>query len=147
MVIRAAGFREKAESAEDVATWLRELADCPQINHTAAAICSNPAHGDEPANWFYVEADAAEGVARLRCLSGGHVNDLLDSSAHWTFPHVWACGGCGQSIAEVVYGIHADGDVASWLVVATRCVECGDVAGVTDIVTGNIALEELLAQL
>ena len=147
MVIRAAGFRQKAENSEDVAAWLRDLADCPQVNHTVAAICSNAAHGDEPANWFYVEADAEEGIARLRCLAGGHVNELLDSAEHWTFPHVWSCGGCGQSIAEVVYGIHAEDDVAKWLVVAVRCVECGDLAGVTDIVTSDIALDELIAQL
>jgi hypothetical protein len=126
---------------------LKALSDCPQVNHTVTAICSNAAHGDEPANWFYVEADAEQGVARLRCLSGGHVNELLDSAEHWTFPHVWSCTSCGQSIAEVVYGIHADGGTASWLVVATRCVECGDVAGVTDMFTGEIPVEELLAKL
>lgn len=147
VVIRTAGNRHTAENAEDLAAWVRELPDCPPINQTTMAICSDASHGDEPQGWFYVEADAEAGVARLRCLSGGHVNEILDSGAHWTFPHVWTCLGCGQSIAEVVYGIHDETGVAKWLVVAVRCVECGDVAGVTDIVTGDMPLDELLAKL
>jgi hypothetical protein len=145
--MHTAGVRQKAETAEDLATWVRGLTDCPPINHTIIAICSDASHGDEPASWFYVEADADAGVARLRCLSGGHVNGVLDSAEHWTFPHVWSCQGCGQSIAEVVYGIHEDASIARWLVVAVRCVECGDVYGVTDIVTGDVPLDELLAGL
>jgi hypothetical protein len=54
---------------------------------------------------------------------------------------------CSQSIAEVVYGIHDETGNARWLVMAVRCVECGDVAGVTDIVTGDMPLDELLARL
>jgi hypothetical protein len=147
VVMRTAGTRHTAETSEDLSAWVRQLTDCPKITQTTVAICSNAAHGDEPATWFYVEADAEAGVARLRCLSGGHVNELLDSGKHWTFPHVWACVSCGQSIAEVVYGIHDEDFIAKWLVVAVRCVECGDVAGVTDIVTGDLQLEELLAKL
>jgi hypothetical protein len=147
VVIRTAGTRHTAENAEDLTTWVRELTNCPPITQTTIAICSNVAHGDDPASWFYVEADAEAGVARLRCLSGGHVNELLDSAEHWTFPHVWSCMSCSQSIAEVVYGIHDEDGIAKWLAVTVRCVECGDVAGVTDIVTGDLPLDELLAKL
>jgi hypothetical protein len=111
------------------------------------ARCNHVWHADEPATWFYVEADAAAGVARLRCLSGGHMSELLDSGAHWTFPGVWACVGCSQSIAEVVYGIHEDDGIATWMAVAVRCVECGDVTGLTDLVLGDIPIDELLLAL
>jgi hypothetical protein len=147
VVMRTTGTRHTAEDAEDLATWVRELTGCPPVTQTALAMCTNAAHGDEPATWFYVEADAGAGVARLRCLSGGHAQDLLDSAEHWTFPHVWACVSCSQSIAEVVYGIHDDAGTARWMVVSVRCVECGDVAGVTDMILGEMALDDLLATL
>jgi hypothetical protein len=94
-----------------------------------------------------VEADPEAGVARLRCLSGGHTKDVADSALHWTFPGVWSCISCQQSIAEVVFGIHDEAGTAKWLVLAVRCVECGDVAGLTDIVLGEVALDDLLAVL
>jgi hypothetical protein len=142
--MRTAGTRHTAEDIEDLAIWVRGLTDCPSITQTTFAMCSHASHGDEPATWFYVEAD---GVARLRCLAGGHVSEVLDSAEHWTFPGVWSCVSCSQSIAEIVYGIHDEAGTAKWLVMAVRCVECGDVAGVTDIVTGDVSLDELLAKL
>src|SRR5271154_6686116 len=136
MVMRTTGNRHSAEDAEDLAVWVHALADCPPITQTALALCRHPAHGEDPASWFFVEADAEAGVARLRCLSGGHVTELLDSADRWTFPGAWACVSCSQSIAEVVYGINDDAGTAKWLAVGVRCVECGDVAGVTDFVLG-----------
>jgi hypothetical protein len=147
VVMRTLGTRHSAEDAEDLATWVRQLTGCPPITQSSVAMCSHPSHGDDPATWFYVEADAEAGVARLRCLSGGHAIDVLDSGEHWTFPGAWACVSCSQSIAEVVYGIHDEAGTAKWLIVAVRCVECGDVAGVTDIVLGEVPLDDLLASL
>jgi hypothetical protein len=117
------------------------------VTQTTLAACNHASHGDEPATWFYVEADAAAGVARLRCLPGGHTHDVYDSAAHWTFPGVWSCLSCHQSIAEVAYGIHDEAGTAKWLVIAVRCVECGDVAGLTDIVLGETPLDDLLSTL
>jgi hypothetical protein len=147
VVMRTTGNRHSAEDADDLAVWVRGLEGCPPITQTAIALCRHASHGDEPATWFYVEADPEAGVARLRCLSGGHVSELLDSAANWTFPSAWACISCSQSIAEVVYGINDDAGTASWLAVAVRCVECGDVAGVTDMVLGAVPLDTLLASL
>lgn len=147
MVLRTMGTRHTAEDVEDVAGWLRELAGCPEVTQTSYAACSHPSHGDEAATWFYVEADREAGVARLRCLSGGHTKDIVDSAERWTFPGVWSCVSCNQSIAEVVYGVHDEAGTAKWLAVAARCVECGDVAGLTDIVLGEVSLDDLLSTL
>lgn len=147
MVMRTVGTRHTAEDTEDLVIWVRELTGCPAVTQTTLAACDHPSHGDEPATWFYVEADAEAGVARLRCLSGGHTKEVHDSAEHWTFPGVWSCLGCHQSIAEVVYGIHDEAGTAKWLVLAARCVECGDVAGLTDIVLGETPLDDLLAKL
>jgi hypothetical protein len=147
VALRSVGPRLMAENVQDLAEWVTRLTGCPPITDTKVASCGHSNHGDEPAVWFYVEGDAEAGVARLRCIAGGHVIDLLDSSEHWTFPHVWLCPACSQSIAEVVYGIHTSDGKARWLVLAVRCVGCGEVAGVTDMVAGDIPLDELLAQL
>jgi hypothetical protein len=147
MVMRTVGTRERAESVEDLCGWLRNTRGCPPIGHTAVAQCYHPSHGDEPSTWFYVEADAEAGVARLRCLSGGHVHELLDSAERWTFPAAWGCLACSQSIAEVVYGVSERGGKADWLAVAVRCVECGDVAGICDMVLPQLDLDLLLGAL
>jgi hypothetical protein len=147
MVMRTVGTRERAESVEDLFGWLRGMTDCPPIGPTSVAQCFHPSHGDEPATWFYVEADGEEGVARLRCVAGGHVHELLDSAERWTFPGAWACLACSQSIAEVVYGISERGGKADWLAMAVRCVECGDVAGVCDLVLPSMDLALLLGAL
>jgi hypothetical protein len=145
--MRTIGNRHTAEDTEDLAIWVRELSGCPSVTQTTLATCSHPTHGDEPATWFYIEADAEVGLARLRCLSGGHTKDVLDSGEHWTFPGMWSCLGCSQSIAEVVFGIHDETGTAKWLVIGARCVNCGDVAGLTDMVLGEVPLDDLLASL
>jgi hypothetical protein len=145
--MRTVGNRQSAEDIEDLAAWVRGLEDCPPVTQTVFATCKNPAHADDPASWFYVEADAEAGVARLRCLSGAHATDLLDSAEQWTYPGVWSCRACGQSIAEVVYGIHDESGTATWLAMVARCVDCGDVAGLTDIVLPETPLDSLLEAL
>jgi hypothetical protein len=147
VVMRTTGNRHSAEDAEDLATWVRALTGCPPVTQTALAMCKHPSHGEEPATWFYVEGDSEAGVARLRCLSGGHVAEVLDSADRWTFPSAWACVSCSQSIAEVVYGINDEAGTAKWLAIGVRCVECGDVAGLTDIMLGEVPIDELLASL
>ena len=147
MALRNVGPRLTAEDVDDLVAWVSHLSGCPTVTDTKIAICAHPLHDDEAASWFYVEGDAHEGVARLRCIAGGHVHELLDSADHWTYPKAWQCPACSQSIAEVVYGIHTEQDIASWLVVAARCVACGDVNGITDLVVPGVPIQELLAQL
>lgn len=147
MVVRSVGPRLISENIDDVVEWVKTLEGCPPVTRTKIALCRHDSHGADSANWFYVEADVNEGVARLRCLAGGHVNDLLDSAENWTYPGVWACPGCGQSIAEAVYGINEEGGVAHWMALVLRCVECGEVAGVADLVVDNLPIDDLLAKL
>jgi len=105
-----AGHRT-GETADDLRTWLTRLEGCPTITRTTLATCSNAVHGDEPAIWFYVQADAREAVAQRRCLSCGESRDVLDSAEHWNAPRMWSCPTCSQSIAEVAAGFHSeDGD-------------------------------------
>jgi hypothetical protein len=135
MSLRHVHGRTVTEGVSDVTAWLRGLTGCPPITDTTVVGCSN--HGDEPATWFYVEADAAAGVGRVRCLACGRVQHLLDSEQHWTFPPTWSCENCEQSIAEVAVGGHAahgSADHPDWIAVAVRCVECGTVEGLTDAV-------------
>jgi hypothetical protein len=145
--MRTAGSRHTAESVVDLHDWVRALDGGPTITRTKQALCEAASHGDEPATWFYVEADPHNGVARLRCLSCAQIYNVADSDARWTFPHTWSCNGCNQSIAEVVYGVNATEDVAHWLVVAARCVECGEVAGLTDLLLGPTDADELIDSL
>lgn len=145
MTLRAVSGRTTAESVDDVARWLRDLTGCPPVNHTIAATCTRERH-DEPATWFYVEADRAEGVARLRCLGCGDARSLLDSADRWTYPAVWCCPNCSQSIAEVAFGLHLeDDDTATWAALGVRCVNCGDLSGVTDFVLPGMTVEEFAA--
>jgi len=137
----------RAASAEGLLQWLRDLDDCPPIMRAFRALCPNDVHADDPATWFYVEADAAAGVARLRCLACGTVKPILDSEEHWTFPAVWSCRDCRQSITEVGFGVHAEDGLATWMVVAVRCVECGRISGLTDLVVPNHPLDEFIATL
>jgi hypothetical protein len=137
----------KAETTEDLKAWLRGLDGCPSITRTVVATCQRPVHGDEPATWFYVEADPRAGVGRMRCLACGDVRPLLDSADRWTFPPAWSCFNCNQSIAEVGFGIHEELGAASWLVMAVRCVECGHLAGLTDLVLPGTDADTLAASL
>jgi hypothetical protein len=102
---------------------------------------------DEAMTWFYVEADAANAVARRRCLACGDVAHLLDSKAAWTHPPMHACGTCGQSMFEVATGLHVEpGTTVTWLAVAVRCVGCGRLDGLTDMNVPNLSLDEVRAR-
>lgn len=137
----------RVDSVGGLLQWLRELEGCPPITRAVGAHCTNAVHGSEPATWFYVEADPKAGVARLRCLACGAVKPILDSESHWTYPPVWACRDCRQSIAEVGFGVHADESVATWMVVGVRCVECGRVVGMTDVVVPDLPLDDFIESL
>jgi hypothetical protein len=113
------------------------------VHETVLLACGN--HGDERPTWTYVEADAAEGVARRRCLQCATNVWVLDSESRWTFPHVWSCQTCGQSIAEVAAGLSMlEGDEVRWLVLGARCVECGRIDGLTDMVLPGTPLAEVM---
>lgn len=147
MTLRVLSGQESAEDVNDLVEWVSRLHGCPPVNRTVVATCRRPAHGDDPATWFYVEADAHEGVARLRCLACGDARPVLDSGDRWTYPPVWACSNCSQSIAEVVFGVHEEDGVATWLAVAVRCVSCGHVDGVADLVVPGLGAEVFAASL
>jgi hypothetical protein len=147
VALRLLAGRTVGENVEDLQDWLSHLSDCPPINNTVVAQCRNAHHGDEPATWFYVEADARDAVARRRCLSCGDAHDVLDSADHWTAPRMWSCAGCEQSIAEVVTGIHAENDQVTWVAVGARCVNCGLIAGLTDFTPEPAPLSAIEAML
>jgi len=147
VTLRAVAGHQKAETAEDLAEWLSRLSDCPEVSRTVAAICANPTH-EEPATWFYVEADRHEGVARLRCLGCGLAHSLFDSEERWTYPAAWSCLTCRQSIAEAAYGLHVEpGDAVTWVAMGVRCVNCGDLSGVTDFVLPATPVDEVTGSL
>ena len=148
MVLRTVAGRRTGENVEDLQAWLSQLEGCPPISRTVAASCPNPRHAEEPATWFYVEADAGAAIARRRCLSCGDSLDVLDSADHWTAPRMWSCSGCGQSIAEVAAGVHLDeADDVTWVALAARCVECGTIEGLTDFNVGKAPFGQLAEQL
>jgi hypothetical protein len=136
--------RTRAESAEDLATWLSRLTGCPQVTRTAVLGCGNPVHGGEVPNWFYVDAD---GVARHRCVGCGNSVSVLDSEEHWTHPPAWSCRQCGNCIAELATGLAEDNGVVRWIALAVRCVECGGIEGVTDMHVNGVPAEQALAAL
>ena len=140
---------ELGEDSDDLRQWLEALTGCPSVNVTLLARCNNPVHeGDDSMTWFFVEADAANGVARRRCLACGDVHHLLDSADHWTHPPMYACTTCGQSMFEVACGLHVEGGTTvTWLAVAVRCVGCGRLDGVTDMNVPGMPLDELRAAL
>lgn len=147
MTLRTVAGQQTAETHEDLASWVSELTGCPPVTRTVVAKCTRPAHGDDPAMWFYVEADANEGIARLRCLACADMRPILDSAERWNYPQAWSCYNCRQSITEVVFGISERDGMAEWLVVAARCVGCGHVAGLTDMVVPNVAADVFAASL
>lgn len=147
MTLRSVSGHQTAESADDLQDWLRRLDDCPPVARTLLARCTREQHGDEPGTWFYAEADAAAGVARLRCLSCGDMRPVLDSAARWTYPPTWACFNCSQSIGEVAYGLDETDGTTSWLVMAVRCVDCGHLQGLTDFVVPATDTDTLAAML
>ncbi|MCU1594150.1 MAG: hypothetical protein JWO12_1542 [Frankiales bacterium] len=147
MVLRSVGGIRTGEDVEDLRAFLMDLPlGAPAITETVVLACHN--HGDENPSWTYVEADASAGVARRRCLQCAQGVALLDSEERWTHPAMWACGTCGQSIAEVAAGLSApDGDHVQWLAVAARCVECGRIDGLTDMVVDGRPLGEVVGAL
>jgi hypothetical protein len=135
------------EDVEDLKVWLRELTGCPPVTHTLAATCIDASHAGEPSMWFYVEGDPVRGIARRRCVGCATVRPLLDSERHWTFPPMWCCRGCGNSLCEVAFGVHAEpaaeGLLVSWLAVGVRCAQCGRFDGITDVVVPGLPLDEV----
>ncbi|MDQ1485722.1 MAG: hypothetical protein QOJ62_1415 [Actinomycetota bacterium] len=148
MVLRTVAGRRTGEDANDLESWLVQLTDCPQIARTVLTTCANPVHADEPATWFYIEADPNEALARRRCLSCGNSHHVLDSAEHWNFPRMWSCPNCSQSIAEIAAGMHVeDGEYVDWLALAARCVSCGTIDGLTDFTIDPIPVSQVLPQL
>lgn len=147
MVLRKRGEARLGEDVEDLRRWLKDLPDTPfPVDETVVLRCSG--HGDEQPTWAYVEADPAAGVARRRCLACAASVDVLDSGDSWTFPAMWACLGCSGSIAEVAAGLSLpDGERVRWVVLGARCVDCGRLAGLTDVAVDDVALPQVLAGL
>ena len=146
MVLRTVAGIRTGEDAEDLRAFLMKLEGAPPVHETVVLACDN--HGDERPTWTYVEADAEVGVARRRCLQCASNVSVLDSAERWTFPQMWNCGSCGQSIAEVAAGLSVpDGEHVEWLVLGARCVECGRIDGLTDMVLPGRPLDEVVAAL
>lgn len=147
-MLRTVAGRRTGEDVEDLQTWLRALEGCPTVTHATLAVCDSDFHGGDVATWFYVEADPEAGVARRRCLACARVRPVLDSEECWTYPPTWSCPNCGDSIAEVAFGLHVDGGTeVTWLAMGVRCVECGTVAGVTDAVIPPTPVATVLASI
>lgn len=146
MVQKKVAKARTGEDAEDLRAWLTELGGGPKVHETLVLACAQ--HGDERPTWAYVEGNAAEGIARRRCLACATVVHLLDSQPRWTHPPMWACRGCGQSIVEVAAGLSLpDGEHVEWVVVGVRCVECGRLSGLTDVVVDSEPLAQVLSAL
>ena len=145
MVLRG-GDRPAGEDAADLQTWLLGLTGGPTVHQTALLACGQ--HDDSEPLWHYVEADSSEGVARRRCLACAHVVYALDSDDRWTHPAMWACDGCGHSIVEVAAGLSSsDGEHVQWVVLGVRCIECGRLAGITDLVLDDVPLDQVMARI
>ena len=146
MVLRSVAGARTGEDVEDLRSWLRALPGAPEVHEVVTLSCAQ--HGDDAPTWAYVEADATAGIARRRCLACATTVHLLDSEPHWSHPPMWACQGCGQSIAELAAALHLpDGEHVEWVALAARCVECGRLAGLTDVVVDRRPLPEVLAAL
>lgn len=145
MVLRVVGGVRTGEDTEDLRSFLGHLEGSPEVHETALLACGN--HGDERPTWTYVEADPVNGVARRRCLQCATNVWVWDSEQRWTFPHMWSCGSCGQSIAEVAAGLSVpDGEHVGWVVLGARCVDCGRVDGLTDLVLPGAPLVEVMSR-
>lgn len=147
MVLRTVSGVRTGEDTEDLRAFLQQLGEAaPDIHETVVLGCHN--HDDERPTWTYVEADAEAGVARRRCLQCAQIVALLDSAERWTHPMMWSCGSCGQSIAEVAAGLSLpDGEHVEWMALAARCVECGRIDGLTDLVLDSRPVGEVLSAL
>jgi hypothetical protein len=146
MVLRAHRGGVVAEDVADLRAWVSALPTPVPVHETVVLGC--PAHGDTVPTWAYVEADRDAGVARRRCLACAQSTYVLDSEDRWTFPTMWSCPGCSHSIAEVAAGLHQPTpDTVAWVVLAARCVECGRVEGLTDLVLQDRPVAEVLSAL
>lgn len=146
MVLKKVAGARVGEDVEDLRSWLASLDDAPKVHETVVLACAQ--HGDERPTWAYVEGGAAQGIARRRCIACATPVHLLDSESRWTHPPMLACRGCGTSIVEVVAGLSVpDGEHVEWVVVGVRCVECGRLAGLTDMLVDSVPLPQVLAQL
>ena len=146
MVLRTVSGAPTGEDVEDLRGWLRTLSGAPQVHEVVVLACAN--HEDERPTWTYAEADPRQGLARRRCLACATSVSLLDSAERWNHPPMHACSGCGTSIVEVAAGLHLpDGEHVEWVVVGARCVECGRLAGLTDLVVDRVPVLEVLARL
>ena len=146
MVLRTANGARTGEDVDDLRDWLRGLDGAPEVHEVVVLHCAQ--HGEEAPTWQYVEADAEAGLARRRCLACATTVHLLESEAHWTHPPMWACKGCAQSIAELCAGLHVpDGERVEWVALAARCVDCGRIEGLTDVLVDRLPLPEVLAHL
>ena len=145
MGLRSRGGK-RARDGDELRAWLANLGRGPVVHETLLLTCGQ--HGDDRPTWCYVEADPSAGVARRRCLACGFAVSILDSGTRWTFPPMWSCGTCGHSIAEVAAGLSVpDGDHVQWVVLGARCVECGETAGLTDLVVDDQPLAAVLVGL
>lgn len=146
MVLRTVAGAPTGEDVEDLRVWLRRLDGAPEVHEVVVLGCGN--HQDERPTWAYVEADAAAGLARRRCLACGTSVAMLDSQERWSHPQMHACAGCSSSIVEVAAGLHLpDGEHVEWVAVGARCVECGRLTGLTDLLVDRTPVAEVLARL
>jgi len=146
MVLRVTGGVRTGEDVEDLRAFLSHLEGSPQVHETVVLTCGH--HDDERPTWTYVEADPRAGVARRRCLQCARTTNVLDSASRWTHPPMWSCAGCHQSISEVAAGLSLpDGENVTWVVLGARCVECGRIDGLTDVVMAPTPLSQVLTDL
>jgi hypothetical protein len=146
MVLKKVAGARTGEDVEDLRFWLSSLEGAPAVHETVVLACAQ--HGDERPTWAYVEGAAGAGIARRRCLACATAVHLLDSEARWTHPPMWACRGCGNSIVEIAAGLGVpDGEHVEWVVVGVRCVECGRLGGLTDMVVDSQPIAQVLSQL
>jgi hypothetical protein len=131
------------EDSDDLLAWLTSLTDCPPITQPLLLQCERH---DEPLNCCYVQADPQAGVARRRCVACAAVTDLRDSGERWTYPDTFACVACRQSLVELAAGISTNEQGrARWLALAARCVGCGRITGLTDVLLEDVEMDEVLA--
>lgn len=142
--------RPHGDDQQALCHWLHGLEGGPAVSRTEPLACTSGAH-DDAAAWFFIEADPGAGVARRRCLACGEVTGSLDSQDRWTYPPMWACPDCGQSICELAAGLAVDAtdgaQRVTWVALGARCVACGCLAGLTDFVLPGVPVDEVLARL
>ena len=145
MVVHKVSDHRVGEDSEDLRHWLEGLEGCPPIMVTTVSRCENPVHGGDAPTWFYVEGDAAEGIARRRCLACGNVKHFLDSEERWTHPPMRTCLTCGQAMFELAAGFHVVNGGAEWMAIGIRCVGCGMLDGLTDMSPNGIPVPDAIA--